>query len=78
VLRVQPSPGCSDPSALLVGGIARNVIRSVSAIWVNWRVTSDERATVQSCRGQAESTGETLGGPALGVLARASTIPVAR
>ena len=62
---------------LLVGGIAWTVIRSVSVIWVNRRATSDVRATVQSFLGQAESTGEILGGLALGALAQATTITVA-
>jgi hypothetical protein len=56
---------------LLVGGVAWTVIR------VNRRATSDVRATVQSFLGQAESSGEILGGLALGVLAQASTISVA-
>ena len=62
---------------LLVGGIAWTVIRSVSVIWVNRRATSDVRATVQSFLGQVESTGEILGGLALGVLAQATSITVA-
>jgi MFS family permease len=62
---------------LLVGGIAWTVIRSVSVIWVNRRATSDVRATVQSFLGQAESSGEIIGGLALGVLAQASSITVA-
>lgn len=62
---------------LLVGGIAWTVIRSVGVIWVNRRATSDVRATVQSFLGQAESTGEIMGGLVLGVLAQATSITVA-
>jgi predicted MFS family arabinose efflux permease len=62
---------------LLVGGIAWTVIGAVSVIWVNRRVTSDVRATVQSFLGQVESSGEILGGLALGVLAQSTSLAVA-
>jgi MFS family permease len=62
---------------LLTSGIAFNVTRPVSVIWVNRRTTSDVRATVHSCLSQAESIGEIFGGVALAVLATATDIPVA-
>lgn len=62
---------------LVVSGIAWTVVRSVSVIWINRRATSDVRATVQSFLGQAESSGEILGGLAMGVLAQATSITVA-
>ena len=62
---------------LLVGGVAFNVTRVVSVIWVNRRTTSDVRATVHSFLSQAESIGEILGGFALAVLAQAAGISVA-
>jgi hypothetical protein len=62
---------------LLTGGVALTVTRAVGALWVNRRTTSDVRATVQSLLAQAEYIGEILLGVLLGVLAQASTIPVA-
>jgi predicted MFS family arabinose efflux permease len=55
---------------LLVWGIAFNLTRAVSVIWVNRRTTSDVRATVLSCLSQAESFGEMVSGSALTILAR--------
>jgi hypothetical protein len=55
---------------LLVWGIAFNLTRAVSVIWVNRRTTSDVRATVLSCLSQAESFGEIVTGSALTILAR--------
>jgi MFS family permease len=54
---------------LLVSGIAFNVTRTVSVIWVNRRTTSDVRATVRSFLDQAESIGEICGGVALAIIA---------
>jgi hypothetical protein len=62
---------------LLVNGIAFNVTRTVSVIWVNRRTTSDVRATVHSFLSQAESIGEILGGFALAVTAGAAGISIA-
>ena len=55
---------------LLVWGIAFNLTRAVSVIWVNRRTTGDVRATVLSCLSQAESFGEMVSGSALTILAR--------
>jgi hypothetical protein len=57
---------------LLVWGIAFNLTRAVSVIWVNRRTTSDVRATVLSCLSQAESFGEIVSGCALTLLATAA------
>ncbi|WP_223167320.1 MFS transporter [Nonomuraea sp. SYSU D8015] len=57
---------------LLVSGIADPLVRVVSVIWVNRRVTSDVRATVQSFLSQAETVGKILGGFALAALAQAA------
>jgi len=62
---------------LLPTGIAFNVTRAVSVIWVNRRVTSDVRATVHSWLSQAESIGEIFGGFALALLAKAAGISIA-
>ncbi len=65
--------GCAG--VLLVRGVAINVTRPMSVIWVNRRTSSDVRATVQSFLGQAESIGEIIGGLALALLAQHSSIP---
>jgi len=62
---------------LLVEGIAWPVTRTVSVIWVNRRVTSDVRATVQSFLAQAEYCGEISFGFALGIIAQLTSIAVA-
>jgi MFS family permease len=77
VLAHAPNDVAGVAGVLLVGGVSWTVIRSVSAIWVNRRATSDVRATVQSFLGQVESMGEIMGGLALGVLAQATSITVA-
>ncbi len=61
---------------LMVRGIALNVTRAVSVIWVNRQVTSDVRATVHSFLGQAESVGEIVGGIALALIAQSGGIAV--
>jgi hypothetical protein len=77
VLARAPSALIGCAGVLLVSGIAYNVTRAVSEIWVNRRTTSDVRATVHSFLSQAESVGEILGGFALAVLARAAGGPAA-
>ena len=57
---------------LLTQGIAFNVARAVSVIWVNRRVTPDVRATMHSFLSQAESLGEVLGGVMLAFVARSA------
>jgi MFS family permease len=59
---------------LLVSGVAFNVTRAVSVIWVNRRSTSDVRATMHSFLSQAETAGEIAGGAGLAAVARSSGI----
>jgi hypothetical protein len=77
LLALAPSALIGCGGVLLVSGIAYNVTRAVSEIWVNRRTTSDVRATVHSFLSQAESVGEIAGGLALAVLARAAGGPAA-
>jgi MFS family permease len=77
VLAYAPNALTGGLGVLLVGGIAFNVTRAVSVIWVNRRTTSDVRATVHSFLSQAETIGEIVGGLALAVLAQAAGISVA-
>ena len=76
VLAYAPDALIGGAGVLLVGGIAFNVTRAVSVIWVNRRVTSDVRATVHSFLSQAETIGKIVGGFALAVLARVAGISV--
>lgn len=75
VLAYAPNAVIGSVGVVLVSGIAFNVTRAVSVIWVNRRTTSDVRATVHSFLGQAESIGEIFGGMALAVRARTASIP---
>jgi MFS family permease len=77
VLAYAPSALTGGVGLLLVGGIAFNVTRAVSVIWVNRRTTSDVRATVHSFLSQAETIGEIFGGLALALLAQAASTSVA-
>ena len=74
VLAVAPDALIGGAGVLLVSGIAFNVTRTVSVIWVNRRTSSDVRATVHSFLSQAETIGEIFGGVALAVLAQAAGI----
>ncbi len=74
VLAEAPDAIIGGAGVLLVSGVAFNVTRTVSVIWVNRRTTSEVRATVRSFLDQAESIGEIFGGFALAVLARAASI----
>ncbi len=69
VLSYAPEAITGAVGVLLVRGIAINVTRPVSVIWVNRRTSSDVRATLQSFLGQAESAGEILGGFGLAAIA---------
>ena len=73
-LSYAPEAMSGAAGVLLVRGIAINVTRPVSVIWVNRRTTSDVRATLQSFLGQAESTGEILGGFGLAAVAGSAGI----
>jgi hypothetical protein len=74
VLACAPDALLGGVGVLLASGVAFNVTRAVSVIWVNRRTTSDVRATVHSFLSQAECTGEIISGSALAVLARAAGI----
>ena len=73
-LRADALIGCAG--VMLVSGVAFNVTRAVSVIWVNRSTTTEVRATVHSFLSQAESAGEIVGGLALAGLARAVGPPV--
>jgi MFS family permease len=77
VLAEAPDALIGGAGVLLVSGIAFNVTRTVSVIWVNRRTTSEVRATVRSLLDQAESVGEICGGVALAVIAGAAGISIA-
>jgi MFS family permease len=77
VLAYAPNALSGGAGVLLAGGIAFNVTRAVSVIWVNRRTTSDVRATVHSFLSQAETIGKIFGGFALAVLAQATSVSVA-
>jgi MFS family permease len=77
VLTYAPDAIIGGAGVLLVSGIAFNVTRTVSMIWVNRRTTSDVRATLRSFLDQAESIGEICGGFALAVTAGAAGISIA-
>jgi MFS family permease len=77
VLAYAPNALTGGLGVLLVGGIAFNVTRAVSVIWVNRRTTSDVRATVHSFLSQAETIGKIVGGLALAGLAQGAGISVA-
>lgn len=76
-LALAPDVVTGMAGALLAGGITWSVTRTVGAIWVNRRTTSDVRATVQSFLAQAEYVGEIALGLALGVVAHGAGMPVA-
>ncbi len=74
VLAVAPDEVVGIAGVLLVSGIAWTVTRCVGVIWVNRRVASEVRATVQSFLAQAEYAGEIVLGVSLGLVAQASGI----
>lgn len=76
VLAFAPDAIIGGAGILLVSGIAFNVTRTVSVIWVNRRTTSDVRATILSFLDQAESIGEIGGGFALAIIAGAADISI--
>jgi hypothetical protein len=77
VLPRAPGYAIGGAGVLLIGGIALPVTRAVGEIWVNRRITSDVRATVQSFLAQVEYAGEILCGIVLGSLAQLTTLTVA-
>ena len=77
VLARAPDAVVGGLGILLASGIAFNVTRAVSVVWVNRRTTSDVRATVHSFLSQAECAGEVVGGAGLAVVARTAGISAA-
>lgn len=77
VLAIAPDDITGMAGALLVGGIAWPVTRTVGTVWVNRRTSSDVRATVHSFLAQAEYLGEISLGFGLGVLAQVTSISAA-
>lgn len=76
VLAYAPNALIGGVGVLLVGGIAFNVTRAVSVVWVNGRTKSDVRATMHSFLSQAETIGKTCGGLALAALAQTAGISI--
>lgn len=74
VLAFAPTALIGGLGVLLASGIAFNVTRAVSVVWMNRRTTSDVRATMHSFLSQAESVGEIISGFALALLASAAGI----
>jgi predicted MFS family arabinose efflux permease len=70
MLASAPNALTGSVGVLLWAGIASNVTRAVSVIWVNRRTTSDVRATMHSFLSQAETVGKSLGGVSLALLAQ--------
>ncbi|HEY7399357.1 MAG TPA: MFS transporter [Actinomycetota bacterium] len=60
----------------LVAGL-RTVRDSVFTAWTNRGLDAGTRATINSIVGQADAIGQTAGGPVLGVIARAASVPAA-
>jgi MFS family permease len=74
LLAYAPDALVGGVGVVLASGIAFNVTRTISVIWVNRRTTTEVRATMHSFLSQAESVGEIVGGAALAALARAGGI----
>lgn len=72
VLACAPDALLGGAGVLLASGVAFNVTRAVSVIWVNRRTVNEVRATVHSFLSQAECAGEIASGAALAVLAQAA------
>lgn len=77
ILSQAPNSTTAMAGIVLVSGITISVTRSVGVIWVNRRVTTDVRATVQSFLAQAEYSGEIVIGFALALVASGSGIVAA-
>src|SRR5206468_8860910 len=59
-------------------GLARTLVFPVYATWVNRNIDdSSVRATVNSIANQADAIGETAGGPVVGAIGNAVSIPAA-
>lgn len=71
-----PNHWIAMAGAILVHGIAWNIARTVSVIWINGRSKNRERATVLSFLAQAENFGEVMLGASLALIAQSSGIPL--
>lgn len=74
--------GLSGGFGLALAGIwavagLRTVRDSVFTAWINRGLDSGTRATINSIAAQSDAIGQTAGGPLLGVIARAVTVPAA-
>jgi MFS family permease len=74
-LAIAPDVLVGSIGVVLVAGIANNVTRAVSVIWVNRRTASSVRATVHSVLSQVESAGEISAGFVFAGLASAAGTP---
>lgn len=74
VLAYAATAAIGSIGVIVAYGIAFNVTRAVSVVWINRRVTSDVRATVHSFLGQSEYLGEVLAGFGLAGIAKAAGI----
>jgi hypothetical protein len=65
-------------SALWILGLARTLVTPVSTAWLNRSIEDSRvRATVNSIANQADATGETAGGPLVGAIGKAVSLPAA-
>jgi DHA3 family tetracycline resistance protein-like MFS transporter len=63
--------------AYLLIEVLRNLVDPLRSAWVNRRLDPDVRATILSLTSQVDSFGQIAGGPAIGLLASALSVPVA-
>src|SRR5213078_4981298 len=63
-------------AAVWIVGLARSLIRPVYSTWLNQAIDdSSVRATVNSIASQADAIGEVAGGPIVGVIGTAVSLP---
>lgn len=77
VLAMSSSAVVGSAAVLLGRGVAMPLTRTIGTIWVNQRTSGHVRATVHSLLAQAEYLGVITCGLAIGLLAQATTLPVA-
>jgi predicted MFS family arabinose efflux permease len=65
-------------AALLAYGLARSLVYPVYVTWLNQSIDdSSVRATVNSIASQADAIGQTAGGPIIGAIGKAISLPAA-
>jgi DHA3 family tetracycline resistance protein-like MFS transporter len=65
-------------AALLAYGLARSLVYPVYATWLNQSIDDPSvRATVNSIANQADAIGQTAGGPVIGAIGKAISLPAA-